>query len=203
MPVFRPAAALLLATLCAACANGPLPRDNFYRLEVPTPAQAAPRPILPGVLEVARFGADGLASERAIVHVDRASPLSVRNYGYEFWTDPPGLLVQDALVKYLRAANAADTVVTSDLRALPDTIVQGHIRRFEQITGERPAVVAEIELGVSGRTAGKPILLRTYRIERPVPANGGVAGAAQAMNDALAELFARFLADLTSVAPRA
>ncbi|MBF0305548.1 MAG: membrane integrity-associated transporter subunit PqiC [Alphaproteobacteria bacterium] len=201
--MFRPAAILLAVSLCAACAGAPPPKDNFYRLEVPSPAQAAPRPILPGVLEVSRLGADGLASERAIVHVDRGAPLSVRNYAYEFWTDPPGLLVQDALVKYLRAANAAETVLTSDLRALPDTIVQGHIRRFERITGDRPAVVAEIELGVSGRTAGKPILLRTYRVERPVPADGGVAAAAQAMNEALAELFGRFVSDLAAVASRA
>ncbi|MBF0335459.1 MAG: membrane integrity-associated transporter subunit PqiC, partial [Alphaproteobacteria bacterium] len=101
------------------------------------------------------------------------------------------------------AANAAETVLTSDLRALPDAIVQGHIRRFERVTGDRPAVVAEIELGVSGRTAGKPILLRTYRVERPVPADGGVAAAAQAMNEALAELFGRFVADLAAVASRA
>ncbi len=194
--------ALALTGLAACAPGGSVQRDAFYRLAVPAPSQAqiqAGQPILPGVVEVQRPAAEGLAVDRAIVYSYRDRPQEVDHYSYHFWTEPPAVLVQDQLVEFLRAAKAAERVVTSELRVPPQWVVQSRIKRFEQLAGSEPAVVIEMEMGVTRLRGNELTFLKTYRVETPMRGDN-VPAAVNAFDAALADLFRQFLADLPQAA---
>lgn len=183
-----------LILLLGGCFGGTGPSDQFYRLDVPMPA-ALPSPVLSGVVEVGRFAAEGLTGERALLYSYRDKPDQLSRYGYHLWVDPPPVLLQNQLVRILRETRAASTVVTADLRVPPDVLIEGHLRRFEQIAGGSPAVVVEMDLGVVRLRGGELLQLRTYRVEKSM-AGEQPAEAVTAFQAAVGEVFARFLGDL-------
>ena len=194
----KPILAVALAAALAGCAApSEVPRDQFYRLTVPAPARLA-RPPLPGVVQVTRLLADGLTSERAVVFSYRDRPDEIESYAHMYWADPPGTMLSNQLVEVLRAAGAGDQVVTSEVRVPADWVVQGHLKRFEQVAGERPGVLADLELGVTRVRGNTLVLLADYRAERPT-SGLGLDQAAAAFDQALAEIFSRFLADVARV----
>lgn len=189
-------ATLLLAL--AACAGPAAPPDSFYRIEPGAPPSRFSQPVLPGVMEVERPAADGVVAERALAFA-RTEDGPLAHYKYDFWSEPPSLLLQDRLAHYLADAGVAVRVVTPDLRVLPDWEVRGKIRRFEMIA-DKGVAVADLELAVVGSKDGKLLLLKTYDARMPT-GSGSVGDSARAMEKAVADIFARFLADLARVRP--
>ena len=185
-------AALLLLSL-TACTGPAAPPDSFYRIEVGAPAQRLTKPALPGVLEINRLAADGVAAERALAFA-RTEGGALAHYKYDFWSEPPGVLLQDRLAHYLAAAGIADRVVTPELRVLSDWVLRGKVRRFEQIAG-RSEVVVDLELGVVSARDGSLVLLQTYQARVPAGSEA-VEDSARAMQTGVADIFARFLGDL-------
>lgn len=183
--------AAFVALTLAACAGPAAPPDVFYRIEPGAPAQRFAKPALPGVLEVNRLAADGVVAERALAF---ARDGVLGHYKYDFWSEPPGMLLQDRLAHYLTEAGLADRVVTPDLRVLSDWVLRGKVRRLEQIAG-RSEVAVGLELAVVGARDGRLVLLQTYETRVATPSER-VEDAARAMEKGAAEIFARFLADL-------
>ena len=185
---------LAFAALVAACSQPPVPQDHFYRLEVASPAaMAAPR--LPGVLEVSRFSADGLMAGRPIVFSEASNPAEVNAYYYHFWLEPPGVMLRDRLVAYLRAANVAKTVVTPELRIEPDFVLTAKIKRIEQVRGSSPKVVMAIDMALNSQKDDRLLLLKTYEVEKAT-ADDSVPAAVAALGDALTTIFGRLVADI-------
>lgn len=196
----RKVIALGVLILLAACAGPAAPPDSFYRIEPGAPAERSARPPLPGVLEINRLAADGVASERAMAFA-RTEGGALTHYKYDFWSEPPGLLLQDRLAHYLDAAGTADRVVTPDLRVLPDWMLRGKVRRFE-LVADRAEAVADLELAVVGARDGRLVLLKTYEA-RTRTASDRIEDVAHAMEAGVRDIFARFLADLRQAAPGA
>ena len=193
MPMRSKITAALFVLLLAACAGPAAPPDAFYRIEPGAPAQHFAKPLLPGVLEVSRFAADGVVTERAVAF-SRGDGGPLGHYKYDLWSEPPGLALQDRLGHYLTVAGLADRVVTPELQALPDWIVRGKLRRFEQITGDNRAEIA-LELSVVGARNGALVLLETYTA-RIDAGSERIEDAVTALNKGVSDIFARFLADL-------
>jgi cholesterol transport system auxiliary component len=192
----RPILAVLLAAALGACAITEVPpSDHFYRLDVPEPTARFDRAPLSGVLEVARFGADGLVGDRAVAYVVADQPHEIFDYNYHFWNQAPGEMVQDQLIRFLRSANVADRVLSPDLRIPADYVVEGRIRRFEQSFADGVAMVVELELGLVRIADQRLLLLKSYRATQPA-AGDSVAEAATAADMALAAIFTEFAADL-------
>jgi ABC-type uncharacterized transport system auxiliary subunit len=190
-----PALAAALLGGLAACSTGSPPRDAFYRLDIPEPARLA-APVLPGVVEVSRFGAEGLTGDRAMLYSYRDRPEQLLRYDYRYWTEPPPILLQDGLVRLLRDVGAADQVVTADLRVPPDYVVEGRLRRFEQVAGTPPGVVVVIDMGVVRTHGNQLILLDSYRSEKTA-ASEQTSDVVTAYQAALGEVFGRLVADLS------
>lgn len=191
----RPLAILLAASLAAAaaaCSSPPAPRDTFYRLEAAAPARGFATPALPGVLEVNRLDTDGVLSERALAYAEPGR--GIQRYRYDFWSEPPGLLLQDRLVQALTAAKAAAKVVTPDLRVPPDYALRGKVRRFEQIAGANQVAV-DIQLVLVDARDGRLIMMETYST-RPAATGDSAEAAVAAIGRGVDEVVARFLADL-------
>ncbi|CAA7614287.1 ABC-type transport auxiliary lipoprotein family protein [Magnetospirillum sp. UT-4] len=186
-----PSVILALSLALAACASPAPPEDNFYRLDGRMAVQRLAAPVLPGVLEVNRLDSDGVLSERALAYQDSDGTLA--RYRYDLWSEAPGALLQERLVEALRAANAAVTVLTPDLRVPPDWTLRGKLKRFELLP-DAGKVMVRLELAVVSARDGSLVLLRTYETERRSEA--APKAAAVALAAAADEAIARFVADL-------
>lgn len=189
--------ALALPIATAGCLSGPAPRDHYYRLEANPPRAMLDSPCLPGALEVGRFRSDALTSDRMLVVREGSDAPELHRHAYHLWVDSPPTMLQHALAAYLRAAGAADRVVTPEMRVEPDFLLAGRILRLERILEGSPgSVVVEVELTVTRGEGNELVALRTYREER-TPKGSGVSQAIVAFNRALTAIFERFLSDLS------
>lgn len=188
---FLVAAAL---TTLAACASPAPPRDNFYRLQAVPQVQVLDRAVLPGVVEVNRLDVDGVLSERGLAYQDADGALA--RYSYDLWSDAPATALQLALADTLRDARVADSVVTPDLRVPPDWMVRGRLFRFEYLP-DSARVAVRLQLAVVSARDGTLVLLETYGAEPAVEGSGPEAAVA-ALNRATADIFARFVRDLSN-----
>ena len=198
MNAIRWAVTGLAALLLISCSQPPVPEDHFYRLQVTGPSTAVAKPRLNGVLEVATLQADGLTAGRPITFTDAARPYLLNEYHYHFWTEPPSILLHDALVTYLRTSGVAREVVTPELRLEPDFVMTGKILRLEQVRGNPPKVAAKIEVALRDRTEDRLLLVRTYEIENEV-AGPGVGDAVVGLNAAVSEIYGRLVADISAL----
>lgn len=186
---------VVVALLLVACAEVPLQEERYFRLDASAPMPLA-RPALAGTLVVKRFAAEGLLGQRALVYADVDAPQALYQYNYHFWTDAPTAMLQQVTATVLRAAGVAQQVVTPAYGAHADHVLSGRIVRLEHLVGASPMVVVNLELAVLDDSRHELELLRAYRLELPVGAPG-VAPAVAVMGDALTQILARFIADIT------
>ncbi len=188
---------LVAAGLLSACGVPPsVPQDRYYRIDVASPD--ADSAVLNGVVEMDRFGAEGLSSGRAIVFVAEGEGLALQEYNYDFWIEPPSVMLRDALIGYLRAANVAQIFVTPEMRANAPYLMTGRIHRLETLRDNSPAAVVELELALTDTRTGTIKLVRSYMVEVPAE-DGTVKAAVAAANTAVSDIFARFLSDLRAL----
>jgi cholesterol transport system auxiliary component len=187
----------LVAVATVGCASGPAPRDHYYRLET-TPPNALASPKLSGTLEVERLRAEAISQGRQMLYRDASPSGEIGQYSYYYWADPPSLMLQDQLVRYLRAAGVAEKVVTPAVRVKSDYLVSGRIVQLERVLGGgEPRVAVEIELSLMRQKGHELLLLKTYREERVVPGTG-VSDAVTAFDQGVTAIFGQFLADIPS-----
>ena len=209
---------LALAGLTGCLGSAPpVPRDHYYRVLVAPPAQGdAPRRIsgqsastqsasrqgatgimFPGVLSVAPLDADGLLRERPLLYSATGRAHEMQQHDYHYWMDPPPKMLQAQLVDYLRASGLAKAVITPDLRVRPDYEITGRLKRFERLLGGGPTrVVAQVELAMVEIERNQLLVIETYSAE-VAAADDSVEASVLALDQALARIFERFLADAT------
>lgn len=187
--------ALLLVGLVAACASAPpAPEDAFYRLSPRAAAPLAGTPVLKGAIEVDRFVASGSLANRPVLYVEAGSN-AVSEYHYHFWIEAPPILLQNALVSYLRSGGIADRVATPEMRISPDYTVRGRLMRLETLVGETPKGVVEIELSLRRESDGALLVLGEYSSEVPASSKG-VKADVLAIEQAANKAFEAFVADV-------
>lgn len=194
MPPLRAAlAAWALLAFLAGCAQPPVPQDRYYRIEVAVP-EPGPQ-ALDGTLQVERFAAEGVFSGRPIVFTEPESPGELKEYYYDFWAEPPSVMLRDSLIAYLRDAGVAETVVTPEMRVDAEYVLNGRISRLEHVKGDEPRVAVALEIGVTDTRTNKLVYLGDYSLAVAAGDNS-VPAAVQAVNQAVAEMYARALADI-------
>ncbi len=214
---------LALAGLTGCIGSAPpVPRDHYYRILVAPPTQGEPAQSasassatgqsasrqstsrqgaagikFPGVLSVAPLEADGLLRERPLLYSTTGRANEMQQHDYHYWMDPPPKMLQAQLVDYLRASGVAKAVVTPDLRVRPDYEITGRLKRFERLLGGGPTrVVAEVELALVEVERNQLLVIETYNAE-VVAGDDSVEASVLALDEALARIFERFLADAT------
>lgn len=189
--------AAVAALILAGCQGGgdAAPVDRFYRIAISAPA-APEVPSLPGTVTVGRLDADGLMRERPLVYSTDSAGLSLAQHDYDYWVEPPARLLQAELVRYLRSAGVAQSVVTPDLRVRSEFEVVGTIRRFERLIGRSAHRVAvTLELALVDRTGDDPRVVKTYSAVIACP-DESVDASVSAFNEAIADIFREFLDDI-------
>src|SRR5262249_34478006 len=157
--------------------------------------EAVERRRLQGTIEVAAFKASGLLNERALLYVEEAHPAELHQQRYSYWTDAPARLLQEELVRFLRAANVATAVVLPLAGARAEYIVSGRIEQLERVMWAKDSTGSiELELGIR-RVRGEVVHIGFYRAGERIEKNTDAA-TVEAFNRALGLVYAQFLADI-------
>lgn len=198
MRAFKVLALLPLVLALAGCFGSapPVPKEQYFRLIASTPAEGTPAGALAGGIEVVPFTGEGVMTERPLLFSsDGGRKLEQRNYAY--WTDAPPQMLRDQLVVYLRQAGVADNVWPSELRLDTAYVVQGTIRRLEQLVGGANGAAIALELSLIRKDDDAVMVSRTYNAEKPVSGES-IDAAVAALNAGLDEIFAAFAADIAA-----
>ncbi len=194
-PPSRAAASQTASIEGAAIQGRPLGQPLGRPLGRPDPGAAILA--FPGVVSVAQLEAEGLLRERPLLYSSTGSATEMQQHDYHYWMDPPTRMLQVQLVDYLRASGVARSVVTPDLRIEADYEVSGRIKRLERLLGGGPArVVVELELSLVARPTNELIVIGTYSAEA-IAGDDAVESSVLALNQALGQVFERFLDDAT------
>jgi ABC-type uncharacterized transport system auxiliary subunit len=194
----------LLAPILAGCLGSapPVPRDHYYRLLVPMPADSGGTMLLPGVLTVELLQADGLLRERPLLYSAGADASELQQHNYHYWNDVPPRLLQDQMVTYLRRSGIASLVVTPDTRVRAEYQVSGKAKRFERLVGGGGSkVVVEIEFALQRLSDDALLVVDTYNAEESA-SDDSVEASILALNRATARVFGAFLTDVRLAATR-
>jgi len=194
----------LLAPVLAGCLGSapPVPRDHYYRLLVPLPAESGGAMLLPGVLTVELLQADGLLRERPLLYSTAADAAELQQHNYHYWNDVPPRLLQDQMVTYLRRSGVASLVVTPDTRVRAEYQISGKAKRFERLVGGGGSkVVVEIEFALLRLSDDALLVVNTYSAEEAA-AGDSVEDSILALNRATARVFDAFLSDVRLAATR-
>ncbi len=193
-------AMLVVLTGLSACASAPpVPEDHFYRLQAVYADESLANKPLAGTIEVERFVADGLTSERPIVFSEMDKPNIVKAYHYHFWIKPPTVMLRDELVSFLRASKISDAVVTPEMRVNADYALTGKIKHLEQVRAkEQTRTLLEMEIGLRRPSDGKLLFLDSYKVEN-IAGGVGVATAVESLNTALSIIYSDFLSHISNL----
>lgn len=177
----------------AACGSAPVvPEDAFYRIS--PQAEKSGDQVIDGIVEVVRFAASGSMGNRPLLMSSRTTN-EVTEYNYHFWIESPPILLQSALVSYLRLANVAAQVVTPEMRVTPDYTITGRVLRFETVRGTDPAGVVAFELALRNERTDKILVLKEYTADVSA-SQDRVQDGAVALEQAVNQAFKDFIADI-------
>ncbi len=137
-----------------------------------------------------------MSLERSMLYRKEDDPYRVRREGYDKWADPPTLMIQRAVVEFLRSANLAEAVITPEMRLDADFRLAGRVDRFERVLGENPPRASvEIEFDLVRLGDRELLLLETYQEEEEI-AEDDFGGSAEAFSRALQRILERLALDL-------
>jgi ABC-type uncharacterized transport system auxiliary subunit len=179
-----------------ACAPAPPPADRFYELRPDDTGRRFGTPLLDGTVVVERFAADGVLDARALVYKPAAGP-TMRRYNYHHWSEAPGLMLRDAVIRAFRQANVAPRVVSPNMRLRPDYRVTGTLTQLhhERVDGTGARARLAVEIGVTRVRTGELVMLGTYERQRRVD-SAKVADAVAAFRVAVTDIMADAIDDL-------
>ena len=194
----RLAALLAVAAMMvqSGCLGGSSPPDRFYRLDVPGAATRLEVSPLRGRLLVDSIRGGAMSFERPMLYRKADDPYRIGRDAYDKWVDPPPLMIQRALVEFLRSANLAEAVITPEMRLDADFRLAGRVNRFERLLGESPPrAIVEVEFNLVRLEDRGLLLLETYREEEAFAENG-FGSSAEAFSRALHRILERLAGDL-------
>jgi len=153
-----------LALMAAACAVArPI---KYYQLEIPSPAPNAPGAAFGITLQVGNIDAPPIMRDGRILYQVGTHEVGV--YEYHRWVETPDRVVQESLVRLLRASGKFQSVDTPRNSIKPDYIIQGKIHEFSEM--DKPQIFARVSLEIELHDAktGRTVWSRIYTNEDAV-----------------------------------
>ncbi len=190
---------ITLAFLLSACGTvPPVPEDQFHRLGEPRDVAAALAGAPIPDLLVKQLRSDGIHADRALLLSSDPAGYDLQRYHYHFWADPPPRLLQQQLIRHLRAAGARGRVSEDPGLLERPWRIGGRLLAFEELRPEegphRVTVAVELSVAAAGRS-----LIREFRRMEQVEADTMHAVVA-AYDRAVAAILEQFTAELKAFA---
>jgi ABC-type uncharacterized transport system auxiliary subunit len=153
-------AALLFASACTPH------QVQYYQLSVPVnriaPAETGP------VLLVGRITTPQALQDGRIHY--REGLNEVGSYEYHRWTDPPGIIVKDALIHVLRASGKYKAVQDAGSAADGDYTVRGKLQEFSELDGNGITTRVSLDLELRESKSGRMVWNQAFTHDDPVQA---------------------------------
>jgi ABC-type uncharacterized transport system auxiliary subunit len=187
--------AILVTAAVAGCWTPEIPTDHFYRLSFEPALTPSNTTVLNGGILVDRSVADGLIGDRAIIYVSADAPTALQAFSYHFWSAPPANMIQDLLVRCLRAGAVTDEVVTPEQRVETRYTLFSELQRMEMHTGPAPSVVLSLDMALRDDKQKQLLMSQTYQAEG-IPADSSIGAAAEAMSGAFSTICGQLITRL-------
>ncbi len=160
--IWRLAALAVLIGNLAGC-GGARP-IKYYGVNYPTKSEMAPDAI-DTALMVRTFEASHLYLDDKIVYGFDSPEMGT--YEYQRWAEPPVEILQNALVRGLRASGRFRAVYT--LRADPAGrfVLAGHLYDFKEVDGSATVARLSYEVRLRDRKSGTTVWNHTYMHDEP------------------------------------
>lgn len=158
------ALAILLASSVAGC-GGSRP-IKYYVLDAgPAPAISA-APQVPVTLLVSRVTAAHLYRDDRLVY--GSNDVQLGTYEYERWAEPPAGMMEDLVIKTLRASGSYRSVsrIASNLRG--DYIVRGQLFALDEVQSNGLAARFSFQMELYDSKSGTTVWSSSYTHDEPV-----------------------------------
>ena len=154
----------ILCVLISAC--GAARPIKYYKLEIPSPPPSPAGTGFAVSLQVGNIEAPPIMRDGRILY--QVGTHEVGAYEYHRWVETPDRVVQDSLVRLLRASGKFQSVDTPRNAVKSDYIVQGKIYEFSEM--DKPEIHSRVSLEIELHDAktGRTIWSRIYTAEESV-----------------------------------
>jgi uncharacterized lipoprotein YmbA len=189
--------AALAALAIVACSVAPAPPVRYYRVEVAAPQGSS---AFAGRIVIEPFESYGINNERPLVFRSHDATSALEQYNYQFWAEPPGVMLRDSLIAYLRGAFASAQVTQAGGRVRGDLAIHARLKRLEHVLGSSPEAAFAVEFRVTDAEDNERLLLI---FDEKAPVSGSsVEDFVGAMDQLVAKAYARLTEQLRKTVDR-
>jgi len=156
---------VLIAGLLSGCAS--TRPAKYYQLTVPTEAGAIEKAdAVPVTLLVGGLMTTHLYREDRIVYGN--GPEQLGTYEFQRWAEPPTEMIQEILLRQLRATGHYRAVHVRRSNMPGDFAIRGRLYDFKEITGEQMSTRVTLELEMRDVKTGATVWNHYYTHDEPV-----------------------------------
>ena len=186
-------AVLLVAVIAGFAGCASTKPDKFYQLGVPSSAAIAPSNDSGVTLTVANISSSHLYQQDSIVYTAVSGQMGT--YGHDRWTESPDDMMQQNLMRSLRASGRYRGVYTLRNNPTADFVIHGRIHDFKEVDLAKNSILARVsfELELQDRKNGTTVWTHAYSHDEPVNGkdlNAVVAAFDKNVQQALADVTA-------------
>jgi ABC-type uncharacterized transport system auxiliary subunit len=158
-------AAFFCLMLAACVSSRPI---KFYRIEIPAPVSTAPASDAPSdvTLQVGNIDSPPIMRDGRILYAVGAHEMGT--YEYHRWVETPDRIVQDSLLRLLRASGRYSSVDGQRSNVKADYVVQGKIYEFSEVDAQDIRTRVSLEIELRDSKSGRTVWSRTYTHDEPV-----------------------------------
>jgi ABC-type uncharacterized transport system auxiliary subunit len=166
----RAAGAGLLAALALVAVNasgcGSARPSKYYQLTVPGNPPAVERPdSVPVTLLVGGFMTSQLYREDCIVY--GSGPEELGTYEYHRWAEPPTEMIEEILLRELRASGHYRAVRVRRSNVRGDFVIRGRLYDFKEVDGNPISARVTLELEMRDLNSGATVWSHYYTHDEP------------------------------------
>jgi cholesterol transport system auxiliary component len=140
--------------------------SRYYQLTVPADAGAAEKPdTVPVTLLLGQLMTSHLYREDRIVYGNRAEQLGT--YEYQRWAEPPAEMIQEVLLRELRASGRYRAVYYRRSNMQGDFALRGRLYDFKEVDGGQMSARVTVELEMRDLKNGATVWTHYYTHDEP------------------------------------
>jgi len=158
-------AIILLAVALTGC--GAARPSKYYQLTVPgTEGVAQGADPVPATLLLAPLLASHLYREDRIVYSGSGEQMGT--YEFQRWAEPPTEMIQEVLLRELRASGRYKAVYAGRSNATGDFMIRGRLYDFKEVSGSTMIAKVTFELEMRDLKSGSTVWNHYYSHDEPV-----------------------------------
>lgn len=155
--------ALMVGLLSGCGATRP---SKYYQLTVPADAGVVEKAdVVPVTLLLGALMTSHLYREDRIVYGNGGEQMGT--YEYQRWAEPPTEMIQEVLLRELRASGRYRAVQVRRSNMPGDFAIRGHLYDFKEVTGEQMAARVTLELEMRDLKNGATVWTHYYTHDEP------------------------------------